>query len=561
MTKSKTKSATINRNMLRKDNRKVLKAITIGELREEEVKKTQSNSLKDGDESALLSTHNLLNPPFNLYQLAKMSENSSELGQIIDAMVINIEGFGGRFIVRVSKDDRKKLNDVLETEYEKIDYVFNHINPDYDLTELRKRYRADMEKTGNGYAEIVRDMNNEIHSLYHVESHTIRLTKLEMNPINISVPILKKNYTFGSKMFKKRFRLFAQRRGQKFIWFKEYGDPRIYDKRTGKVSDETLAESERATELYHFKKFDSTSSYGIPKYIGNLFSIYGSRSSDEINFITFQNNNIPAMAVIVNNGQLTDGTITRIEEFVEAHVKRSKNRSAFLILEAEPQDEDTENASAMKIEIKDLTKAQQNDQLFQEYDKNNAEKIRRSFRLPPIFVGKSDDYSRNTAESSRRLADEQIFSPEREVTDFFFNKLLLDMGIKYWYFKSNSANVTDDEDLIKVLNSSEKSGAISPNLGREILSDILNKEIPPYDSTAVTFDPDVPFSLTMAEAVKNLNGLAPNQGQIPKPKNDNTEKLAKMLMDPEKYIDELVNVSEHFEKYLDDEVYGDHEQD
>ena len=36
-----------------------------------------------------------------------------------------------------------------------------------------------------------------------------------------------------------------------------------------------------------------------------------------------------------------------------------------------------------------------------------------SFRLPPIFVGITSDYTRATASESREVAEEQVFEPER----------------------------------------------------------------------------------------------------------------------------------------------------
>lgn len=531
----------------RDGQRRALRAITVGQVEKYIQKSTESNQVEQ--ENMFRNVEDLKCPPFDLLMLTKMPENSTELGQCVDAMVTNIEGFGGRFVPRVPKEDREKLQDELEREFEKLDLVFNNVNPDYDLTELRKRVRRDIETTGNGYIEILRDSNEDIHSMYHMESHSVRLTNLDKQTTDVEIPYVTKDYQIKNKIFKKRYTRFVQVRANKKVWFKEYGDPRIMDLRTGKIADENLDPKFRASEVLRFRLFSSSSSYGVPRYIGNLFSVLGSRVAEEINFVTFQNNNIPAMAVIVNNGQLTDGTIERIEEFVESHIKRSKNRSSFLILEAEPFTEDNDSNGPMKIELEDLTKAQNNDQLFQEYDKNNADKIRRCFRLPPIFVGRADDYTRATAESSRRLADEQVFSPERAMFDFQMNRLILDLGIKYWKFKSNSPNVTDDEDLVKVLGGTEKSGGMTPNVARMIIGDILNIDIPAYDPKKITFNPDEPFSLAMADRVKNTSGEAPNQGQIPNP-----DKV-------EKRIQRIENFSDVIEKYLDVNIFGEDKDD
>jgi len=167
----------------------------------------------------------------------------------------------------------------------------------------------------------------------------------------------------------------------------------------------------------------------------------------------------------------------------------------------------------MKIEIKPLTSDQHKDALFQNYSANNQDKIRRAFRLPPIFVGRSDDYTRSTAESSRRLADEQVFGPERLVWDELMNRVIFpEMGFTYHKYKSNTPNTTDNEQLVNILAGAEKTGGMTPRIARMMLEEILGQTLPgfkPYEpkdketEEANNFDPDAPFSLSMAAAVKN----------------------------------------------------------
>jgi capsid portal protein len=287
------------------------------------------------------------------------------------------------------------------------------------------------------------------------------------------------------------------------------------NKTSGDFDKEGLAttkDSERATEIVHLRHYSARSPYGLPRYIGNLLGIFGDRAAEEINYTTFKNNNIPSMAVMVSNGQLTEGTIQRIESFVESQIRSSDNYSKFLIIEAEPVDEEGEDGGQLKIEIKPLTSDQHKDALFQQYSKNNQDKIRRAFRLPPIFVGRSDDYSRSTAESSRRLADEQVFSPERDRFDDVVNRTIFPcMGIRFHRFKSNSPNTTDNESLVKILAGAEKTGGMTPRIARAMLEQILGIDLPEFPGA---FPQDVPFSLTMAEAVKNKADVAEPGQQV-----------------------------------------------
>lgn len=551
----------------------------------------ESASLPDDPFRQLVTTGQAVEPPLDPMVLTMMEENNSELRQCVDAMVTNIEGFGGRLVLPaiMSEEDQLKNKASIEAERKKIRAFLLNFDPDDDMTSLRMKSRKDLELTGNHYWELIPAKNNPdtVVGMKLLEAHSIRITKSdEVSTKFEKIEIDPETGEEYKQTFFKRFRRFIQIRNNKKVYFKEWGDPRIVDRRTGKAyKDEAAATADKTPKeqyahvLYQNRIWSARTPYGLPRYVGNLFSIFGSRAAEEINYNTFLNNNVPAMAIMVSgNAMLTEGTIKRIEEFTQNVLKRSQNYSKFLLLEAEPAAEGLQNSGTAKIEIEKLKSEQTDDQLFQKYDANNQDKIRRCFRLPPIYVGKSSDYNRGTAETSQKLAEEQIFAPERNAMDRHINKVLIWMGFKWWRYKSFSPNLTNNEDLIKMLASIEKTGAMTPNLGRRVLGDILNQELPLYKKDLVGFDPEIPFSLTMANAVKAITGagaaslggnpatgaLAPNQGQIPKiPANadleeDPTEgddqlKMAGIPTDANGDIDmtKLVDIFEILNKALD----------
>jgi len=466
----------------------------------------------------LAASGDVIEPPFDILTLAMLKENNTELGQCLDAMTTNIGGFGYRFVSRVKDTPQKKVPEALSTEVKnekaRLDNFFMYCTRE-SFIEFRAKQDEDLEATGNAYFEVIRDNAGKIQAFTHLPSYQIRIGRIEDEHQHVDRPILEIQPDGSVKIVKvkeyRRFRKYVQshamwRRnltilgGRNMRWFKEFGDERVYDVKTGEIKDENWPVEKRANEVIHRAIYSTRSSYGLPRFIGNLLSIFGDRASEEINFVTFSNNNIPSMVIMVSNGQLTEGTIGRLESFVESQIQGSDNYSKFLLMEAEGTLEG-EEGNQVKMEIKPLVAEQHKDALFQAYSKNNQEKIRRAFRLPPIFVGKSDDYTRSTAETSRRLADEQIFAPEREKFDALFNRILFpEMGILYHRYRSNSPNVTDDDKLVKILAGAEKTGGITPAIARNILEDILGTELPDFPPE---FASDVPFSLTMAAAVKN----------------------------------------------------------
>ena len=515
-------------------NRRTLKALVIGPVLKQNLTTGKTKEIPEDDLLLKLTAdEKLIDPPFEKLVLAMLPEQSTEMGPVIDAMVQNIDGFGYRMEPRVKLDDKELpdgLRKAAERERIKISNFFNNCCIDYSFTELRKRSRRDIESTGEAFWEVLRAPSGQIVGFNHIASHQIRLGRQdeEFTQFKRRVPVLQDDGSvkLEDMLCHKRFRKYAQARlstitrsvsgstAWKVRWFKEFGDPRVIDNTTGDLVPEDKAkdfpEAKRANEMIHWKLYSPRTPHGLPRYIGNLITVFGDRAADEINYVTLKNNNIPSMVIMVSNGQLTAGSIERIQEFVEKQIQGSENYSRFLIIEGEGAYEGPDIGHC-KLDIKPLTEQQMRDQLFQEYSKNNRDKIREAFRLPPIFVGRSGDFTRATAEASRRLADEQVFKPERDEFDAMMNKLLMpELDVVYHSFRSNGPNVTDDEDLIKILATAERTGGLTPRIARMILADIFGREdLPPMDESIPL---DVPFSITLAEKLKNTAPIEAQTG-------------------------------------------------
>lgn len=487
----------------------------------------KSTQVVDDPLAAMVSNGIIVEPPFDLLTLSMLSEHSSELNQCIEAMEVGIAGFGWRLEPRIDMDKAsEEMKAAANKERTRLINFFEYASIEDDYTTLRTKSVCDYEEIGAYYMEVIRDIKGSMQGWEHVPSSQMRLGRQTEEMIEVKTPILELQEDGSIKVVKvtrhKRFRTFLQQRyirrsnlstvsSPRSTWFKEFGDPRHINNRTGDViKDEEEIKKARddghlANEIIFQRQYTSRTPYGLPRYIGNLLSIFGDRAAEEINFITFKNNNIPSMAILVSNGQLTDGTVARIESFVESQIQGSDNYSKMLIIEAESFMEG-EDGGHMKLDIKPLTKDQHKDAMFQKYSQNNRDSTRRAFRLPPILVGRSEDYTRATAETSRKLADEQVFNPERMRWDKFVNRRIFpEMGITHWEFKSNSPNTTDNAELVKLLATAEKTGGMTPRIARAALEEVLGKTLPPFPDG---FDADVPFSMQMAEAVKNQADVA-----------------------------------------------------
>lgn len=515
----KRESVSDSRNVT---NVRALKAIVFGDSDANGKKEVQGTGSIENDGGFASIRGKIVEPPFDPLTLSMLPEVSNDVFQCSDALVTNIHGFGHLLIQRMSKDDIEdpKLTSeevkAIDKEYVTAYNFFENCGGRASFADIREAIGKNLCSNGYSFLEIVRSPNvkGRIDLLHHLKVHQIRLCALDLAPVMVDLPridlIEDGRYEIRTVKTPILFRRFVQIVDSKVRFFKEFGDPRLIDNRTGDVVDPSSPpdgfnkEDHEATEIYHFKHESDRTPYGLSPFTGVLLPIYGERAAEEINFITLRNNNIPAMVLMVSGGQASTATLQRIEKFVES-VADGGNFSKFILVEAEGSGQEGVDTSAVKFDFKPLVDVQTRDSMFQEYSKNNAKKIRSAVRMPPIFFGHLESYNRATAELAKKLADEQVFGPARRKFDSFINRELLPrLGVKYWKFESQGPTITDIQELLQLLGVAERTGGLSPETAVEIIGRIVGKDIPVPKGIV----PDEPFSLQMAEKVKNKAAIS-----------------------------------------------------
>lgn len=472
-------------------------------------------------ERKIMGSGDLIAPPFDPLALLMMPEESSHLGKCIEAYVTNIAGFGATFRpVRLSEDLTGERKDEILREMRRERVVLANTFRNCVLGDsflgLSEKTRRAMETLGYGFWEVIQHpITDAFQFLKHVQAHRVRMSRVgpDLVPVDLPVVFEREDGTreivhVTSMRWFRRFALVDPDQGQRRVWFKEWGDPRDLDAETGEFAPrgERVPVDRRANALIHWSLHSDRTPYGLPRYIGVVMTIRGDRAAERVNFVTLKNNNVPSLAFLVSNGQLTAGSVKRIRQFVEEQASEWKdNRSKILIVEAEAPGEDGSDAGTAKLTIERLTSEQMKDQLFQEYGLNNERKIRGAFRLPAVLVGDDSSQNRANATESTKKADEQVFAPERHKVDEWMNLFFLPrLGIRYHDFLSYGPNVTDPQTISALMSASERTGGMTPETSRQITGEILGRELPPISRDKV--DPETPFSLQMAERVKNMAG-------------------------------------------------------
>lgn len=494
----------------------ILKAVVVGA-------RVQDPASRTGGEEAsnAFAAAGALQPPYDPEALCLLVEHSNSLRPNVDAYATNIDGFGYRFdpVIDFDAEDARQhvadaltlermiardagslpdstaltptaeevtarlteLRNLARMERARLDGFFEFCCFDHSFVHLRRSSRQDLEVTGNAYWEVLRDGKGDVARFVYVPAYTVRLLPLDREATEIQERVRVSPTSFDRVSSRRRLRRYVQIQGSERMYFKALGDPRVVSRSTGRAFPDVAAlhaaqpEDGPATELMHFAIHSPRSPYGVPRWVGALLSVLGSRSMEEINYLYFENKSVPPLALLVSGGRLSDSSVPRIERFIEENLKGKANFHKILILEADGAG--TGDGGRAKIELRPLTDAQQQDGLFQVYDERNIDKVGSAFRLPKILRGESSELNRATAEAALRFAEDQVFQPERDEFDFFMNrKVLSDMGIRFWRFRSQTPVTRDPERMTEMVERLVRVGVLTPEEGRLLAGDIFNRE-------------------------------------------------------------------------------------
>jgi capsid portal protein len=220
-----------------------------------------------------------------------------------------------------------------------------------------------------------------------------------------------------------------------------------------------------------------------------------------VNLSFFRDNAIPAMAVMVSGGALTEESYSKIVNYF-SNVRGQGSMNRIVVLEATTEASEMAaldgSSPAPKVDIKPMLSDRQHEGLFSQYIKEASDKVRQSFRLPPIYIGSAEEYNRASAFASMQTAEQQVFVPERTMWDNFLREVVLrDFYLRYWVVRSAQPSYNDPQEISQLLNVLGAQGALTPNICIDLANRYLNTNIEPVTDEWG----DMPWNATLV----NLN--------------------------------------------------------
>lgn len=442
--------------------------------------KAQEAPVEKADTSVQVTTQEAYNagdwitPRNDMRGLARLVENSTILPQCIRAYKNNIAGFG--IGVRYIEDVEETPE--MAAEFSRAEEIIELLNIEQDTKEVFEDIIEARETYGIAYLEVIRNIADEVVQIEFIkETPTISKTR-PLDPY-----ITTTYYHHGQELErKKRYCKYKQEIGGKTVYFKEFGDPRIMDLRDGKylAEGESLDLEWQANELMEFAI--GTEPYGTVRWIGQVLGVDGSRRAETLNNNYFINGRHTPLMIMVKGGTLTDESFTKLQQYMN-DIKGEAGQHAFIVLETEATDArtDFDQQEKPEIEVKDLASILQKDELFQNYLDNNRRKVQSSFQLPDLYVGYTTDFNRATAQTAQEVTEEQVFQPERKSLAWAINNRLLN-GYRFQYVECYflEPDITNPDDLYKLLTVANNAGGLTPNFAKRIIYEAYGEQAEDY---------------------------------------------------------------------------------
>lgn len=372
------------------------------------------------------TTIHILEPPYAMKTLEGLIQHNNALQPCIDAMVTNVHGTGCTIQYKTTKEE-ETAEDKTDTKLEEVKAFFDEVFPGVSFKQLRKLIGRDREVFGNAYVEVIRNLRGEMIMLRRLDPKLVRLVRLS-DPLEVDMMLRRGGKEFKTKTVV-RFRRFVQSVGSDFVFFKEYGCPQEIDKKSGTLYDKgdkirLFREKKLGSEIIWLPKVpDVETSYGVPVWAPQMPSVLGSRKAEEHNLDYFDSGGVPPFMVFVHGGQMAPKAAEDLRNYMSS---KPNAKQGVPVFEAYSTGGNLDGGGgSVRITVERFGQERQKDAMFESYDKNSEMKIRRAWRLPPLFVGGTEDYTFATAYASYTTAEAQVFAPEREEFDAWVNSTIM----------------------------------------------------------------------------------------------------------------------------------------
>lgn len=360
----------------------------------------------------------VVQPPYNLEELAMLFDQSGTNHGAILAKVANIVGLGYDF--ELSSESIQRLEEItddkakrraqrrLERLKNEMEDWLESLNPDETFTGILEKVYTDVESTGNGYIEVGRTVTGEIGYMGHIPSPSIRIRRKRDG--------------------------FVQIDGVKATFFRNFQDT---------TSTNPVGADSRPNEIIHIKKYSPRNSYyGVPDTVSVATPIVGNELAAKYNMEYFENKAVPRYIITVKGANLSPQSEDRLFRFLQTGLKGQNHRTLLI-----PLPGDTVNN---KVEFNmEAIEADSQEGSFHQYGADNLDAILIGHQVPRSKVGGTTAGASAASLAEDRTFKEQVCRPAQRRLEKVLNRIIKEQTVSV-ELKLNELTLTDELTQAKI---------------------------------------------------------------------------------------------------------------
>lgn len=380
------------------------------------------------------SLWDIINPPYDLDNLAHLYDQSSIHYAAINARVMNTVGLGYEFTEtlkakrRIEKvqEDKVKLDKVrknIQDLKEELEDTFEGLNLEETLIETLVRVWQDVLTIGNGYLEIGRNNSGKIGYIGHIPGTMVRVRRKRDGFVQIS-------------------------RSNKIqaVFFRNFQDSEMAD---------PINMDPNPNEIIHFKMYSPNNTYyGIPPAVSAAAAIIGDKFAKEYNIDYFENKAIPRYAIILKGAKLSNRSKQELVNYFKNEVK-GRNHGTLIIPIPASIGSDTD------IKFEKLEAGVQ-DASFDKYRKSNRDEILVANRVPAPKVGVYDNANLAVSRDADKTFKMQVIGPDQAVIEKKLNRIIGEFT-DLLHIKLKKIDLMDEEMESRIYDRYLRTEVVSPN--------------------------------------------------------------------------------------------------
>jgi len=380
------------------------------------------------------SLWDIINPPYDLDNLAHLYDQSSIHYAAINARVMNTVGLGFEFTetlkakrkIERAQDDKPKLERTrkqLQDLKEELDIAFEDLNVEETFIETMVRVWQDVLTIGNGYLEIGRNNSGKIGYIGHIPGTMVRIRRKRDGFVQIS-------------------------RSNKIqaVFFRNFQDTETQD---------PINMDPNPNEIIHFKMYSPNHTYyGIPSAVSAAAAIIGDKFAKEYNIDYFENKAIPRYAVIIKGAKISQRSKQELVNYFRNEVK-GRNHGTLIIPIPASIGSDTD------IKFEKLEAGVQ-DASFDKYRKSNRDEILVANRVPAPKVGVYDNANLAVSRDADKTFKMQVIGPDQAVIEKKINRIVSEFT-DMLQLRLKKIDLMDEEMESRIYDRYLRTEVMSPN--------------------------------------------------------------------------------------------------